>query len=333
VQEQDTPEQTYCIRVKDFTVLAELKGNEYHKYLKESCYEIMSKPITFSKKGKKDFKMMNWVSYCEYIDNEAIIKFKISQDIKPYILDLKSNYLKYDIKNILVLKSEYSIRVYEWLKDELEKKARYGKNAEFTLTIEEIRERLEIPNSYRFDNIKQRILDKAQEDLEKDTDLRFEWQVASKIGRAVSHIKFKIYPNFENIKELKQTLPSYLNTFISFVNELRKLYMGSFKFFFCANFEINEIKKQWYFGINNDNLLYAVPADEQGDTITLSQAKAEIIYNAVYLCSLHSDIFRKQIEVVEDFRELQQNKDFWGVLNSEIVLTLKENDPRVKPMF
>lgn len=332
VQDTDEPNKKYIIRVKDYTDLQNLKGNDYYKKLKDACYEIMSRPIIIGKKGQKDFSMFNWASSCIYKSGEGLIEFKISDELLPYIKDLKNSYLKYDLINILQLRSDYSIRIYEWLKDEFNKNARYGKKAELILKIEFIREKLEIPISYRWDNIKTQILNKSKEDLEKNCDIKFEWEIASKNGRAISHIKFKIYPNKTN---LERVIPSFLDTFMKYTNYLRELYKGSQKFFLLMNYELGEGKQTYYFSINHDGYMYAI-SSTGGESKEMTKVQSELIYNASYLCSKHSEIYREFISSKSDFWELRkdtENKDYWKIIETEIITVLKEHDCRVKPMF
>jgi plasmid replication initiation protein len=333
VQNTDEPDKVYSITVKQFTTMAELKGKDYYHKLDEATTDIMRNPLFIPKNGK-GFLKVNWCSSIEYIENEAVIKFQISSKLFPYILDIKEKYLKYDLSNILPLKSDYGIRVYEWLKDEYNKHKRYNRSAEVVYEVDYLRDRFEIPKSYQWNDIKKRILDKAKKDLLEKCDIKFDWEVTAKIGKKTSHIKFKIYPNIENIKE-NIKLPPYLDNFMSYVSYLRDKYKGTFKYFFLSNFEFGGKKKVYYFGINNKNLMYATPSSG-GDAVQLTKEQSELIYNASYLCSLHSEIYRELISDIQNFWELakdNENKEFFRVVDNEIISVLKKFDPRHKPLF
>ena len=164
VQEEDEYNKEYSILAKDFLELCGTKTNN-REYLKDACEEIFTKPLKI--KEPKGWLIVNWCSSIRYIDDQGVIKFKVSDELKPYILNLKNNYLKYDLKNILPLKSEYSIRVYEWLKDIYNSKQRYNKKMIEEFEIDFLRERLIVPDSYNTNNVFTRVIDKAKEDLEK----------------------------------------------------------------------------------------------------------------------------------------------------------------------
>ena len=333
VQNTDSSDKVYSITVKQFTTMSELKGNDYYHKLDEATTDIMRNPLFIPKEGK-GFIKANWCSSIEYVENEAIINFEISSKIFPYILDVKERYLKYDLTNILLLKSDYSIRMYEWLKDEYNKHKRYGKTAEVVYEIDYLRDRFEIPKSYQWNDVKRRILSKAQTDLLANCDIKFDWEVATKLGKKTSHVKFKIYPNSKNIKT-SQKLPAYLGGYMSFVKHLRAKYGGTGKYFMLMQFDVQESKGAYYFGINNENLVYAMSL-KGGESIRMSKNEAEVAMNAAYLGATHSDIYRDIINDTTDFWEFSRDtdaKEFYGVVAKEISSVLNKYDPRNSALF
>ena len=130
-------------------------------------------------------------------------------------------------------------------------------------------------------------------------------------------------------------LPAYLDNFMSYVNYLRDKYKSKSKYFLVANFEINNKKQVYYFGINDKNLMFAT-SSAGGDSIALSKEQSEVIYTASYLCATHSELYRNLIEDTTDFWELshdQDDKELFGLVKNEIKQVLKTHDPRTKPMF
>ena len=127
--------------------------------------------------------------------------------MKPYLLQLKSKFTMYDVRNILKLPSVYSIRIYELLKQ-------YEKIGKRKFKVDELKDILGVQNEYpMYANFKQRVINKAQKDLSENTDIMFTFEEI-KIGRAVEDLLFYIQanPKFvilnKNAKEktLKQTL-------------------------------------------------------------------------------------------------------------------------------
>ena len=336
VQKEDEYNKEYCILAKDFIELSGTKTND-RDALKNACEEILSKPLKIS--TERGWLMANWCNDIEYVHEKGIITYKVSEKLKPYIIDLKNNYLKYDLKNILPLKSEYSIRVYEWLKDIYNSKQRYNKKMIEEFEIDFLRERLIVPDSYNFGMMKDRVLDKAKEDLEKHTDIRFTYQALKKGGgNAFTHIEFTISKNFDVLEEIEkiEQLPYYLQSYLNFVNKLRTIYKETSKYFMQLKIDLGDGDKSYFFGINKDDLIYAMPFDG-GDSIQVSKAKAEVIYNSSYLTAQHSKTYRDFLTVHKgDFWDLakdEESRDYYKSLATEISTVLKSNDPRIKPMF
>lgn len=119
--------------------------------------------------------------------------------MKPHLLQLQTQFLMYDIKNILRLQSSFSIRIYELLKQ-------YERIGKRKFTIEELKEILDISDKYPlYANFKQRVIIKAQEDLSEFTDIRFTFEEEKK-GKAVYAINFFIERNADFTEELPSNI-------------------------------------------------------------------------------------------------------------------------------
>jgi plasmid replication initiation protein len=122
------------------------------------------------------------------VDGRGVLEATFNPMLKPYLLSLKNKFLLYDIKNILKISSAYSIRIYEFLKSF----EGIGKRA---IGVEELKDMLCVSDKYRkYANFKSRILLKAQGELKKHTDIRFEFDELT-FGRRVENIVFYIHSN------------------------------------------------------------------------------------------------------------------------------------------
>ena len=120
----------------------------------------------------------------------------MDEKLIPFLLDVQNNFTQYHVSNVLKLRSSYSIRIYELLK-QLEDKGNR------TFIIEDLRSLLDIPEKYKNGHIKSDILDKAKKDLQKNTDLSFTYEFI-KLGRSFHSIKFKIFKN-KKVEKLDET--------------------------------------------------------------------------------------------------------------------------------
>jgi Protein involved in initiation of plasmid replication len=58
---------------------------------------------------------MRWISSIEYLTGEGKVSLRFSQDILPYLSELKGQFTRYELKHIGNMTSIYAIRLYELL--------------------------------------------------------------------------------------------------------------------------------------------------------------------------------------------------------------------------
>ena len=206
IRTDDETFQEYHIKVSDF---AKLKGsnskNNYesvHKIIKE----LLSCPIKIGN------LQANFIASGEYKEGTATAVFEISQKLKPYLLELKKDFLEYDLKDILSLKSGYVIRLYEMIVQQWREYKHYNKNAKsftFDFDIEEMRTLFEIPDSYRYNDVK-RIIDKAQQQFKEKTNITFDYE-EYKIGRAVKRLKITVRENNKGSNDILASRKAFIN--------------------------------------------------------------------------------------------------------------------------
>ncbi len=205
----------YAIDIKDLQQLTDSQHKD-KKYYLDIAKGLMSKPFIIGN------SVYNWTTYAEHEPNTSILKFEIHRNLKPYLLQLKNNFLTYDIKNILLLKSAYVIRLYELFVDKWSEYQRYNEKAKsytFELDIKKLRELFEIPDSYQYSShIKQHIIDKAKQQFKAKTDIQFEYK-EQKIGRKVDRLII-------TIKENEKGSNNYLNNEKSFITHIRKKFVN-----------------------------------------------------------------------------------------------------------
>ena len=124
-------------------------------------------------------------------DGDSYILFEVPKKIKPILTATTERYKDFALENFIGISSFYSKRVYELLKQ-------YERIGERTFTIDDLRNVLAIEESeYRlYGHFKKRIIDKAQEDLLRCTDISFTYEEIKKRGtKQVTSIRFIIRAN------------------------------------------------------------------------------------------------------------------------------------------
>lgn len=163
----------------------QLGGGFYHR-VEQAIQSLMSRVLTV--REGKDWLKFHWVSSAKYLHKKGQIRIKISPELKPYLLQVKKNFTSYELGNVIKMKSIYSARLYELLKQ-------YEKIGKRKFEISELRNFLEIePTEYvKIDHFHKRVIKPAHEELPQKSDICFEYEFI-KTGRRFTHIEFTIKP-------------------------------------------------------------------------------------------------------------------------------------------
>jgi len=123
------------------------------------------------------------------VNEEGMMKFKLNSDIKSYVLNLTTNFTQYYFENIARLKSSFSIRIYEFLKQYETCKTR-------KVELIYLRHFLNIKDDtfLKYNDFKRKVILVAQKELKEKTDLYFEFEEIKQV-RKIVEIKFLIYKN------------------------------------------------------------------------------------------------------------------------------------------
>ncbi|WP_072060514.1 replication initiation protein [Clostridium botulinum] len=185
VQPSDEEFKPYFFKVSDFIKLLGIKNKSQYREVPKLTKELMKK--VFEIRQDKKILQVAWLSSAEYEEGSGLVELQFSPKLKPYMLKLNKLYTSYKLANILSMKSKYSPRVYEILKCNEFKKEKY-----IEIEIEILRKLLKAENIYpRYNDFKRFILAKAQKELNKLTDISFEFEEI-KTGRKVTTLRFYI---------------------------------------------------------------------------------------------------------------------------------------------
>ena len=187
VRREDDITKPYRIYLSDL-----IKLEEQDKYISlkneyNTCFKITDELQIQLIKLKEDgiVKSVHLVGPVFYHENKGYFDYWIHEDIKDLLLNLKTRFTCYDIRNILPAKSVYTIRVYELLKQ-------FEGLKERNIKLDDLKLWLGIDSKYKlYGDIKRHILKVSQKELKKYSDIYFEFKEI-KDGKKVEGIHFEI---------------------------------------------------------------------------------------------------------------------------------------------
>ena len=121
----------------------------------------------------------------------GVLTIWFNDELKPYLLDIRTNFLKYDHELTSVFTSVYSIRVYEALKAMYGEKQ--GKENVFEISLKRFREITDTETKYKsFYNFRERVLDIATKEITEHSDFEISYEL-KKMGKYYSSVIFYMY--------------------------------------------------------------------------------------------------------------------------------------------
>jgi len=180
------------IRAEEFAAVAALAPRSGEKQaaaayqgMKEACASLLERKLSYMD-GKKRVQL-RWVWKATYHDGEAWAEICFSPDLTPHIFLLQRKFVSYQLDFARGLQSIYSWRLLELLMREKDRGL-------LLITVDDLRAALEVPPTYRFADIKRRVIGMAVSELNEKADLVIDWR-GIKRGRAVHSLEFRFIEN------------------------------------------------------------------------------------------------------------------------------------------
>ncbi len=191
IEPGDLDFKPYRFTVKDFAELIGVKRKDIYGSVKAVTRDLLGRRMTI-KETDGDLQG-GWISSAKYFDGEGAVELRFDPLLKPYLLALKKEFTRYQLKNTIRLKSAYSVRIYELLKQ-------YQGVGRRVFQIDELRACLGVPENKLplFGNLKARVLERARKEL-VSTDIGFNYNTI-KTGRKITALEFVIFKNDDVVK-------------------------------------------------------------------------------------------------------------------------------------
>lgn len=161
------------------------------------------------KGGERCETLVRWIEKPTFFYRSGIVRLKLDEDLKPYLIGLENRYTQYELENILAMQSKYGIRLFELCKS-------FESQGFFEKTLEEFRAIFAVTGYGRWAEFKRNVLDMAVSEINRLTDVNVTWKAKMR-GRAVYSIIFcvrtkKGMTQYREVKELREEkLDTYLN--------------------------------------------------------------------------------------------------------------------------
>ncbi len=185
IQPDDEDFKPYKISIGELAEFLGVDKNSAYRECKKITANLLSRALRIEEPGR--LLQANWVSSANYIDGSGMVNLSFDPLLKPYLLQLKGNFTSCKLAMLLSFKSQYTMRMYSFLKQ-------YEGFNEREIELEPLREMLGLRKDQHveYKNFKTNVLKPTQKELAEKADLYFEFDEI-KYGRRVGAIRFRLF--------------------------------------------------------------------------------------------------------------------------------------------
>jgi plasmid replication initiation protein len=179
---------------------ADSERNNAYRDLNQACERLFQREVRLKSEGENKRMLTRFVSTVEFDDSKQEVTLYFSVGILPYISQLKENFTRYRVENMVQLTSAHAIRVYElivmW----------HCQNQSYKeLEINEFKDLLGLGLKYKqAGELNRFVLAPALEQINERTDYQLEINLR-KVGRSFAFIQLRFNRKAEaTAKDIKR---------------------------------------------------------------------------------------------------------------------------------
>lgn len=180
------------LSAKDLSKFLGIKNKDIYKRLDTMTTHLMQEVIRIGDDSKKEWRKFHWVDICQYENGKIYIK--ISEQLKPYLINLEKCFSRYKLEEIIRLKSIYAIRIYEMLNGYMNDNNLPHANiaTEISVSIDELRRATDTETKFeRYSSFKTKVIDTALDEINEKSKYHIT-ATPYKDGHAIKGFDFMI---------------------------------------------------------------------------------------------------------------------------------------------
>lgn len=199
IKPTDTDFEEYNIDVRDVCAIFGITDDTNNlDYLKKCLKALRDESFWIYFYERNVESLCSWINNVDIDYDNKKVSISLNNKLKPYLLQLKSNYTMYELSHTLTFKSKYSIRLYELLKS-------WSYKEQVEITLEQLRFMLNAEKLYpEFKEFKRNVLNIALREINANTDIYVDYEVIRK-GRSVYALEFKIEKTVDEFNQEAHT--------------------------------------------------------------------------------------------------------------------------------
>lgn len=176
-------EREHILSAKEFSEVFNTDISNSYRFLHKACKKLMKTSIILEKIELNEIWEINVCSTAKYNKNEGRITVKFTDDIMPYLAQVRERFVLYNLKEIANFGSLYTTRLYELIQE-------FKETGWMLKSVDQLRKVFAVGDNLKlYGHFKAKTFAHACQEINDnyDIDLRFE---ELKEGRKVVAVKF-----------------------------------------------------------------------------------------------------------------------------------------------
>lgn len=178
-------------KIFDFTVadfvreFPEISQDNAYKQIQAAIKRIYDRSVTTEDENRVTH--FRWVSSRTYFKNEGRFRIAMTDEVMPYLTQLKGQFTQYQLRNISNFNSVHAIRIYELC-------MQYKTVGKREITLDELKKWLQIEDKYpRYNSFNEWVLTPSIAEINEKSDLAVTVEPIKR-GRTIYALNFVILP-------------------------------------------------------------------------------------------------------------------------------------------
>ena len=143
IRPEDREFQTYRVTVKELAKFIGVEGNKnIYKEIAEATQGMVGRVVEIGSIEEGELLQVGLIRTAKHKLGTGFIDISVNPELLPYLIDLKNNFTTAYLRDLLAMKSAYSIRVYDLLNQ-------YRKIGKRTLEVERLKDILGVQEKYK----------------------------------------------------------------------------------------------------------------------------------------------------------------------------------------
>jgi plasmid replication initiation protein len=183
------------ISIQELANIMELDSKNIYRDMAKVTKSMVGRVLSIRNLDENSLLHIPWVASAKYLYGKGIIKFRISEELAPYLLKIKNQFTVIRLSDLMRFKSIYSLRIYELLKQYEPIGCRKIDLDQLRLSCGIPENRLKLTADFR-----RKVLDIAKREINEKSDILIEFDFIKR-SRTFVGIEFHIKNNPSYLKE------------------------------------------------------------------------------------------------------------------------------------